>query len=153
MSGTDRIVIDPNKWSEDGATALAEWAPSEDGTHLAYTVQEGGTDWRTIRVLDVESGAILDDKIKWARFTNIAWAKDSSGFFYSRNPEPESWKDASIASKAGWPSSAGPTTDSSDAMRSSARPRRSLCLARSKTARPHNPRTSAPAESACRRHR
>ncbi|MGV6871892.1 prolyl oligopeptidase family serine peptidase [Pseudochelatococcus sp. B33] len=97
-SGADRVVIDPNEWSKDGATALAEWAPSEDGIHLAYAIQEGGTDWRTIRVLDIESGAILDDEIKWARFNNIAWVKDSSGFFYSRNPEPE--KDAAFVAPA-----------------------------------------------------
>lgn len=89
VSGADRVVIDPNQWSEDGATVLAEWAPSEDATHLAYAIQEGGTDWRTIRILDIESNTILDDEIKWARFTSVAWVKDGSGFFYSRNPEPE----------------------------------------------------------------
>src|SRR5690606_17605929 len=89
VNGMDRVVIDPNEWSRDGATALAEWAPSEDASYLAYAIQEGGTDWRRIRVLDVDSGTILGDEIKWARFTNIAWTKDSAGFFYSRNPEPE----------------------------------------------------------------
>lgn len=86
--GEDRIVLNPNQWSEDGTTALAEWAPSEDGTHVAFAIQESGADWRTIRVLDVDSGAVLDDAIAWARFTTIAWAKDGSGFFYGRNPEP-----------------------------------------------------------------
>lgn len=89
VNGLDRVVIDPNEWSRDGATALAEWAPSEDASYLAYATQEGGTDWRTIRVLEVDSGTILGDEVKWARFTNIAWTKDSAGFFYSRNPEPE----------------------------------------------------------------
>ncbi|ORE85791.1 prolyl oligopeptidase family serine peptidase [Aurantimonas sp. 22II-16-19i] len=87
-SGRDRVVIDPNAWSEDGSMALAEWAPSEDGTRLAFAIQENGADWRTIRVLDVDTGTILDDEIKWARFLTIAWAKDGSGFFYARNPEP-----------------------------------------------------------------
>ncbi len=86
--GNDRIVLDPNDWSEDGTTALAEWAPSKDGTHIAFAIQEAGADWRTIRVLDVDSGAVLDDAISWARFTTIAWASDGSGFFYARNPEP-----------------------------------------------------------------
>ena len=63
VQGADRVVLNPNDWSEDGATALAEWAASEDGSHLAYAVQEGGTDWRTIRVLDIESGEILEDEI------------------------------------------------------------------------------------------
>ncbi len=86
--GTERVLIDPNGWSDDGATALAEWAVSEDGRHLAFARQEGGTDWRSIRVLDVETGTILPDEIAWARFTAIAWARDGSGFFYSRFPEP-----------------------------------------------------------------
>lgn len=85
--GLDRVVIDPNEWSSDGTTALAEWAPSEDGRSLAYAVQEGGSDWRTIRVLDIETGGLLEDEIKWARFTNIAWTQDNAGFFYSRHSE------------------------------------------------------------------
>lgn len=89
VDGLDRVVINPNEWSSDGATALAEWAPSEDGSYLAYAIQDSGTDWRRIRILEVDSGTIFGDEIKWARFTNIAWTKDSTGFFYSRNPEPE----------------------------------------------------------------
>ena len=56
LNGAPRVLIDPNTWSQDGATALAEWDPSEDGRHLLYSVQDGGTDWRTVRVLDVATG-------------------------------------------------------------------------------------------------
>ena len=84
----DRILIDPNSWSAEGTTALAEWSPSEDGARVAFAVQDGGTDWRTIRVLNIASGALLEDEVAWARFTTIAWAKDGSGFFYSRFPAP-----------------------------------------------------------------
>ena len=56
LNGTPRVLIDPNTWSQDGATALAEWDPSEDGRHLLYSVQDGGTDWRIVRVLDVATG-------------------------------------------------------------------------------------------------
>jgi prolyl oligopeptidase len=88
-NGKERVLIDPNIWSKDGATALAEWSASEDGTLLAYAVQDGGTDWRTIHVLNVNTGKVLGDEIKWARFTTIAWAKDGVGFFYNRFPEPK----------------------------------------------------------------
>lgn len=88
VDGAGRVLIDPNSWAEDGAIALAEWSASDDGAYLAYAVQDGGTDWRTIRVLDVNTGKVQDDKVKWARFTNIAWTRDGSGFFYSRYPEP-----------------------------------------------------------------
>ncbi|MBW4470528.1 MAG: prolyl oligopeptidase family serine peptidase [Stenomitos rutilans HA7619-LM2] len=89
VDGAGRVLIDPNRWSKDGATALAEWSASDDGKRVAYAVQDGGTDWRTIRVLDVNTGKVLDDEIKWARLTNIAWIKDGSGFFYARFPEPK----------------------------------------------------------------
>ncbi len=52
-------------------------------------MQDGGTDWRTIRVLDVASGKETSDKVEWAKFTmGAAWMKDGSGFFYARYPEP-----------------------------------------------------------------
>ncbi len=95
--GAERVLIDPNLWSDDGATALAEWSPSADGSSVAYAVQEGGTDWRTFHVLDVATGEVLDDKVEWARFTSIEWARDGSGFFYSRFPDPA----AGAAAQAG----------------------------------------------------
>nr|MDZ8039024.1 prolyl oligopeptidase family serine peptidase [Nostoc sp. CreGUA01] len=89
VDGAGRVLIDPNRWAEDGAIALAEWSVSDDGKRVAYAVQDSGTDWRRIRVLDVDTGKRLDDEVKWARFTSIAWTQDGSGFFYSRYPEPK----------------------------------------------------------------
>jgi prolyl oligopeptidase len=88
LNGTSRTLLDPNLWAKDGATALAEWVPSDDGRHLLYAVQDGGTDWRTLNVLDVASGKPLADTVKWVKFSSLAWKKDGSGFFYSRFAEP-----------------------------------------------------------------
>ncbi|MBA3510751.1 prolyl oligopeptidase family serine peptidase [Sphingomonas sp.] len=88
LDGEGRLLIDPNIWSADGATALADWVPSEDGTKLLYSIQEGGSDWRTVRVLDVATAKPLADEVKWVKFSGLEWAKDGSGFFYSRFPEP-----------------------------------------------------------------
>ena len=88
LNGTPRLLVDPNTWSGDGATALGDWDPSEDGRHLLYGIQDGGTDWRTLRVIDVATGRQLPDEIRWVKFSSIDWAKDGSGFFYSRFPEP-----------------------------------------------------------------
>ncbi len=90
LKGAARILLDPNPWAKDGATALAEWQPSDDGRFLLYAVQDGGTDWRTLHVLDVATGAKLPDEVRWVKFSSLAWAKDGSGFFYSRFPEPDS---------------------------------------------------------------
>ena len=84
-----RILLDPNGWSEDGATALSTYHPSPDGSLVAYQVQEGGSDWMTIRIVDASSGDVLGDKIDWVKFSGVSWAKDGSGFYYSRYPEPE----------------------------------------------------------------
>ncbi|WP_037503783.1 prolyl oligopeptidase family serine peptidase [Sphingomonas jaspsi] len=90
LNGEGKQLIDPNGWSADGATALAEWTPSEDGRLLAYSVQDGGTDWRSVKVMDVATGKILPDELKWLKYSgSVSWAKDGSGFYYSRFPEPE----------------------------------------------------------------
>lgn len=88
LNGAQRLLIDPNDWAEDGGVALAEWAPSPDGRYLLYAVQEAGSDWRTLRVLDVDSGKVLDDRIEWVKFSQLAWDGRSAGFFYSRFPAP-----------------------------------------------------------------
>lgn len=89
MDGRESVLIDPNAWSKDGTTSLASWAVSNDGKLLAYAVQDGGSDWLTIKVLDVNTGKLLNDEVKWARYTTIAWNKDGTGFFYLRYPEPK----------------------------------------------------------------
>jgi len=82
-----RVLLDPNQWSEGGTISLAGWFPSEDGRLLAYAQSEGGSDWRTIRVMDVASGEDQGVRIDSAKFTGVSWAKDASGFYYSRYPE------------------------------------------------------------------
>lgn len=88
LNGTPKLLIDPNAWAKDGATALDAWVPSKNGKLLAYSIQDGGSDWRTIKVLDVRTGKVLGDGVKWAKFTSIAWV-GNEGFLYSRFPEPQ----------------------------------------------------------------
>lgn len=88
LAGKERVLIDPNPWAKDGATALAGWSPSDNGKLLAYAIQDGGTDWRTLKVLDVTTGKVMDDEIKWAKFTGISWV-GNEGFLYSRFEAPK----------------------------------------------------------------
>ena len=83
------VLIDPNKWSEDGTVALGGLAFSDDGKYVAYGVQESGSDWRTWHVMEIASGKKLDDKIEWIKFGGIDWTPDSKGFFYSRYDAPK----------------------------------------------------------------
>ncbi len=84
-----RMLLDPNKWAEDGTEALAGWVPSDDGRYLAVGVASGGSDWREWKVMDVKSGNFLDDHLKWVKFSSVSWKPDGSGFFYSRYDEPQ----------------------------------------------------------------
>ncbi|MEK6540670.1 MAG: prolyl oligopeptidase family serine peptidase [Pseudomonadota bacterium] len=88
LAGEGRALIDPNGWAADGATALAEWEPDPQGVRLLYAVQDGGTDWRIVRVMDVASGQMLDDELRWVKFSGFSWTADGSGFYYSRFPAP-----------------------------------------------------------------
>ena len=63
LQGAPRLLLDPNSWAADGATALDGWKPSDDGKHLLFSVQDGGSDWRVLRVIDVASGKRLDDEV------------------------------------------------------------------------------------------
>jgi prolyl oligopeptidase len=89
LDGEDRALIDPNRMSTDGTTALDWWSPSWDGGLLAYGLSEGGDENSTLRVLDVTTGKDLGatEVIPRARYASIAWLPDGSGFYYSRFPE------------------------------------------------------------------
>ena len=56
LDAEPRVLLDPNTWSEDGTVALQGMAFSDDGKHLAYGVQDGGSDWRKWQFMEIESG-------------------------------------------------------------------------------------------------
>ncbi len=84
---TGRVLLDPNTWAGDGATALDGWEPSDDGSLLAYSVQDGGSDWRTVRVVRVADAEVLADRLEWVKFSGLAWLGDRA-LIYSRFAEP-----------------------------------------------------------------
>jgi prolyl oligopeptidase len=89
LHGKPRVLLDPNKWSKDGTVALAALSASDDGKYVAYAVAEAGSDWQTYRVLAVATGKVLDDEVKWVKFSDAAWTHDGKGFFYGRYDEPK----------------------------------------------------------------
>lgn len=80
-------VLDPNGFSKDGTSAMGEFSFSKDNSLLAYQVSEGGSDWRTIYIHDLQTGKRLEDTIRWVKFSDISWHQD--GFFYSRYARPD----------------------------------------------------------------
>ncbi len=89
LAGEKRLILDPNKLSADGTVALGEWKISDDGNLLAYSLADGGSDWRTWKVRDLVGGSDREDTIRWVKFSEFGWTSDSKGFFYSRYDEPK----------------------------------------------------------------
>lgn len=83
-----KVLIDPNKFSEDGTVALSGIAISQDGNLMAYGLSTAGSDWQEWKVRDVETGENLPDYLQWIKFSGASWTHDRQGFFYSRYDEP-----------------------------------------------------------------
>ena len=81
-----RVLLDPNAFSEDGTSSLADYAHSKDGRHLAYLVSDGGSDWTTIRVLDLETGRDLGEELRKVKFSTATWLPDHESFLYLHYP-------------------------------------------------------------------
>jgi len=90
LDGERRVLFNPNDWSKDGTVALGGMSFSEDGRFVAYAVQDAGSDWRTWKVRDIETGKDLADRLEYLKFTNAAWDPQSRGFFYAKYPDPNS---------------------------------------------------------------
>ncbi len=89
LDAEPRVLIDPNTWSDDGTVALADVEFSRNGRYLAYGIQDGGSDWRTWKVLDIRTQQVLPDELQWVKFSDVVWAPDSSGFWYARYDAPD----------------------------------------------------------------
>ncbi|MCL6216964.1 prolyl oligopeptidase family serine peptidase [Zunongwangia pacifica] len=82
------VFLDPNKFSEDGTTSLSGLSFSENGKMAAYSISEGGSDWRKVIVLDTETKEVTEDTLKDIKFSGISW-KGNEGFYYSSYEKPE----------------------------------------------------------------
>lgn len=88
LDGQPRVLLDPNKLSEDGTVALSGISISENGQLLAYGLSISGSDWQEWKVRDITTGADLQDHLQWIKFSGASWTHDHQGFFYSRYDEP-----------------------------------------------------------------
>ena len=84
-----RVLIDPNQFSDDGTVSLGGTSISNDASHIAYSISDGGSDWRTWKIMNIETGKVLVDELNWAKFSGASWENDDSGFYYRRYDEPD----------------------------------------------------------------
>jgi prolyl oligopeptidase len=81
ISGTPRILLDPNRLSSDGTTSIAASGVSNDYKYFAYGTSKAGSDWNDFYILDIASGKQLNDSLHHIKFSGIAWK--GNGFFYN----------------------------------------------------------------------
>ncbi len=89
LTAEPKALLDPNTLSKDGTVSLTESEPSEDGKLLVWGTSGGGSDWQEFRIKNIDTGEDLPETLKWIKFSGASWAKDGSGFYYSRFPEPK----------------------------------------------------------------
>ena len=84
----EEIFLNPNEFSEDGTTSLGQVSFTKDGKIAAYSISEGGSDWRKVIIIDAETKEQIEDTLMNIKFSGISW-KNSDGFFYSSYEKPE----------------------------------------------------------------
>ena len=93
LDGEAKVLLDPNKLSDDGTVALNGISFSKDGKYMAYAISRSGSDWIEIYVIDLATSELTDDHILWAKFSGASW--QGNGFYYSAYDAPTNGKEYS----------------------------------------------------------
>ncbi|MEZ5561540.1 MAG: prolyl oligopeptidase family serine peptidase [Gammaproteobacteria bacterium] len=80
------VLVDPASFSADGTASLGDFRLSPDGRLVAWSLSDGGSDWKTWRVRDTVTGQDTGDVLTGTKFTSVSWSRDGMGFYYSRYP-------------------------------------------------------------------
>ncbi len=88
-----RVIVDPNTLNPNGTTAFDWFVPSPDGTKVAVSLSEGGSEDGSVHLFDVATGKDTGEIIPRVQYPtgggSLAWTADSKGFYYTRYPGPE----------------------------------------------------------------
>ncbi len=87
-NGKEEIFLDPNTFSKDGTVSLGQVSFSKDGSIAAYAISEGGSDWRKVKVIEVESKKQIEPTLVDIKFSGLSWYKNE-GFYYSSYDKPK----------------------------------------------------------------
>lgn len=87
---SEQVVVDPNTLDPTGETTIDWFVPSPDGTRVAVSLSEHGTEDGTLHVYDVESGTVVDEPIPHVNVMggSMAWRHDGAAFWYTVPDDP-----------------------------------------------------------------
>jgi prolyl oligopeptidase len=87
-SGNEELFLDPNTFSKDATTSLADISFSKDGSLCAYSISEAGSDWRKVIFINAETKQTITDKLIDVKFSGLSW-KGNEGVYYSSYDKPK----------------------------------------------------------------
>lgn len=97
LDGEPEVFIDPNKLAADGTIRIGLVGFSKDNRYVTFSRSEAGSDWRELRVMEIETRKELSDRIQWLKFSGAAW--HGSGFYYSGYDKPEEGQELTARNK------------------------------------------------------
>lgn len=86
--GAPRVLIDPSTMREgDTHVSLDWWRASPDGRHVVMGLSPAGSENAVARIVEVDTGRALPERIDRVPYAEPSWLPDGSGFFYNRLAE------------------------------------------------------------------
>ncbi|MQY69433.1 MAG: hypothetical protein GH145_01025 [Firmicutes bacterium] len=97
LDGEPEVFIDPNELSPDGTIRIRLLGFSRDNRYVTFSRSEAGSDWRELRVMEVESKKELSDRLRWVKFSGASW--HGNGFYYGGYDKPEKGQELTARNK------------------------------------------------------
>lgn len=83
-----RLLISPSVFDIDNSeiSSIVDISLSTDQKFLAISLSKSGSEWKEIRILNLETKKLLKDHLRWIKLSNVIW--NNNGFYYSRFEAP-----------------------------------------------------------------
>src|SRR4051794_38027393 len=96
----ERVLVDPNALDASGATTIDWYSPSPDGSRVAVSLSEHGTEDGTVYVYDVATGETVEGPLAHVNSGtaggSLAWRADSRAFWCTWHAAPGTVPDADL---------------------------------------------------------
>lgn len=93
----ERVLVDPGQIDDGGSTTIDWHQPSPDGSLVAVSLSAHDTQDSTVHVYQATSGELTGAPVPLGTaFGSLAWAGDSSGFWYTRYQSPGERPDGDV---------------------------------------------------------
>jgi prolyl oligopeptidase len=86
LTGEEKLLLDPELLAQKTGKphAINYFAPSPDGSHVAYGVSQAGSEDAVLHVMNVQSGKLVGKPVDRAQFGGVDWSPDGKAVFFNR---------------------------------------------------------------------